>query len=105
MFRKIDMNNLLEVSPKLYELSKNYLFDDIWQRETLDTQTRCLITISTLVTQGRYSQLDWHVRNALNKGVAKEKILEVITHLALYVGLPTAISALEHMPEEISSCP
>lgn len=104
MFRKIDINNLSEVSPKLYELSKNYLFDDIWQREILDKQTRCFITISILIAQGRYSQLDWHVKNALSQGIPKEKILEAITHLTLYVGLPTAISALENMPEEIWSC-
>jgi len=104
MFRKIDINNLSKVSPKLYEISKNYLFDDIWQREVLDTQTRCFITISVLIVQGRYSQLDWHVKNALNQGIPKEKIIETITHLALYVGLPTAISALENMPEEIWSC-
>ncbi|MGV2456254.1 carboxymuconolactone decarboxylase family protein [Acinetobacter seifertii] len=105
MFRKIDIHNLEMISPKLYEFSKDYLFADIWQRQMLDTQTRCFITITALVLQGRYSQLEWHIKNALTKGITKEQIIEAITHIAFYAGLPTAISALEHMPEEIWSCP
>jgi len=105
MFRKIDINNLETVAPKLYELGKDYLFADIWQRPILDTQTRCFITISALILQGRYSQLEWHIQNALSQGISKEQIIEVTTHLAFYAGLPTAISALEHMPEEIWPCP
>lgn len=104
MYRKIDLHNLSKISPKLYELSKNYLFSDIWQRPILDTQTRCFITISALVVQGRYSQLNWHIKNALDQGITKEQIIELITHLAFYAGLPSAISALEHMSEEIWSC-
>lgn len=104
MFRKIDINNLESISPKLYGFSKDYLFGDIWQRPVLDIQTRCFITITALVLQGRYSQLEWHIKNALNQGISKEQIIEVINHLAFYAGLPTAISALEHMPEEIWSC-
>nr|WP_254617538.1 carboxymuconolactone decarboxylase family protein [Acinetobacter lactucae] len=62
MFRKIDIHNLEMISPKLYEFGKDYLFADIWQRQMLDTQTRCLITISALILQGRYSQLEWHIK-------------------------------------------
>ncbi|KAA8731679.1 carboxymuconolactone decarboxylase family protein [Acinetobacter qingfengensis] len=105
MFRKIDISNLSQISPKIYDLSKNILFADIWQREQLDIKTRCLITITTLIILGRYSQLQWHIENALKQGVNKEQILELSTHLVFYVGLPTVISALEHMPEEIWSCP
>lgn len=105
MFRKVDISNLSDVSPKLFEFSKNYLFADIWQREIIDIQTRCFITMSALIIQGRYSQLEWHTKNALEQGIRKEQIIEMITHLAFYVGLPSAISALEHMPEEVWSCP
>lgn len=104
MFRVIDISNLQQISPKLYELGKTVLFDDIWKRKTLDTKARCMITISTLITLGRYSQLNWHIHNALKQGMTKEEILEIVTHLAFYIGLPNAISALEHMPEEIWTC-
>ncbi|MDN5638871.1 carboxymuconolactone decarboxylase family protein [Acinetobacter sp. ULE_I001] len=105
MFRPIDISNLAQISPKLYELSKDVLFEDIWKREALDTKTRCVLTISALMTLGRYSQLNWHIQNALKLGISKEEILEMVTHLAFYIGLPNAISALEHMPEEIWTCP
>ncbi len=61
---------------------------------------RCLILKHVVLLrslrflQGRYSQLEWHIKNALTEGITKEQIIEAITHIAFYAGLPTAISAL-----------
>jgi 4-carboxymuconolactone decarboxylase len=38
--------------------------------------------------------LPFHVRKALQNGVSREEIIEVITHLAFYSGWPTASTAL-----------
>lgn len=101
MYKQIDIDNLQHISPKIYELSKSVLFDGIWQREGLDIKTRCFSTMSVLIAQGRYSQLEWHIKNALKEGIQKEQIQELLIHLVFYVGLPNVISALENISEEI----
>jgi 4-carboxymuconolactone decarboxylase len=39
-------------------------------------------------------QLRFHLQRALENGVTKDEIVEVITHLAFYSGWPTATSAM-----------
>ena len=43
----------------------------------------------------RPEQLETHLGRAINNGVTKEEIAEVITHLAFYAGWPAAMSAAQ----------
>ena len=42
----------------------------------------------------RTEQLPFHLQRALENGVTKDELVEVITHLAFYSGWPTAMSAM-----------
>ncbi len=83
-----------DVAPKLTELTEDVLFSDIWERPGLSKRDRSLITIATLVALNRAEQLPFHLRRALENGITKDEIIEVITHLAFYSGWPTAMSAV-----------
>ena len=52
-----------------------------------------LITCAALVAMNRTEQQTGHFTRAINNGVKKEELLELITHLAFYSGWPTAMSA------------
>ena len=54
-----------------------------------------LVTVATLVTAYRANELPYHLRFALQNGVTKDELTELITHLAFYSGWPTANSAIE----------
>lgn len=82
-----------EVAPKLTELTETVIFDDIWERPELCKRDRSLITVATLVALNRTEQLPFHLRRALENGISKDEIIELITHLAFYSGWPTAMSA------------
>ena len=82
-----------EVAPKLAELSANVLFGDVWERPGLSKRDRSLITVASLIALYRTEQLRGHIRRALDNGVTKEEIGEVITHMAFYGGWPTATNA------------
>jgi 4-carboxymuconolactone decarboxylase len=82
-----------DVFPKLGEITDKVVFGDVWERKGLAKRDRSLITLSTLVTQDAPDQLRGHLMRAINNGVTKEEIIEVITHLAFYVGWPKAGSA------------
>jgi 4-carboxymuconolactone decarboxylase len=81
------------LAPKLIELTEKVLFGDVWERPGLSKRDRSLITVATLVALNRSEQLRGHLDRALNNGVTKDEIVEVITHLAFYSGWPTAMSA------------
>src|SRR5450755_4611284 len=81
------------LAPKLVELTDNVLFGDVWERPGLSKRDRSLITCATLVALNRTEQQTGHFQRALNNGVKKEELLELITHLAFYSGWPTAMSA------------
>ena len=49
--------------------------------------------MSALIAMNRPDQLKGHLERALVNGVTKDEIGEVITHMALYAGWPTAMTA------------
>ena len=76
------------------ELSANVLFGDVWERPELSKRDRSMITVAALVALYRTDQLKGHIGRALDNGVTKEEIAEVITHMAFYGGWPTAANAV-----------
>ena len=80
-------------APKLVDLTDNVLFGNVWERKGLSKRDRSLITCAALVALNRTEQQTGHFQRALNNGVTKDEILELITHLAFYGGWPVAMSA------------
>jgi 4-carboxymuconolactone decarboxylase len=84
-----------EDAPKLAQLTDEVLFGDIWERTQLSKRDRSLITVAALVAMYRLEQLPFHLGRAMENGVTKDELVEVITHLAFYSGWPTASSAIK----------
>jgi 4-carboxymuconolactone decarboxylase len=83
-----------DIAPKLAELSDGVLFGDMWERPQLGKRDRSLATVAALVALHRPEQLRFHLQHALNNGVTRDELIEVITHLAFYAGWPNAMSAV-----------
>jgi 4-carboxymuconolactone decarboxylase len=81
------------VAPRLIELTESLVYGDIWERPGLSKRDRSLITVAALVAMYRGDQLPGHLERALANGVTREEIGEIITHMAIYAGWPTAMSA------------
>jgi 4-carboxymuconolactone decarboxylase len=79
--------------PKLIDLTEKVLFGDVWERPGLSKRDRSLITCAALVALNRTEQQTGHFQRAINNGVKKEELLELITHLAFYGGWPVSMSA------------
>jgi 4-carboxymuconolactone decarboxylase len=86
--------SLGDLAPKLVDLTDDVLFGDVWERPQLSKRDRSLITCAALVSAGKTEQMDFHFPNAINNGVTQEELVEMITHLAFYVGWPNAMSAI-----------
>ena len=83
-----------DVAPKLADLTDEVLFGDVWERKELSKRHRSLATVSALIAMNRPDQLRFHLNFAVQNGVKKEELIEVITHLAFYAGWPSAMGAI-----------
>ena len=87
-------NPYADIAPALGEYTEKVLFGDLWKRKALRPRDRSLVTVATLVAQYRTNELPFHVAKAIQNGVTKDELIEVITHLAFYAGWPAANTAV-----------
>ena len=88
-----------DFAPKLAELSEDVLFGDVWERQDLSKRDRSLITCAALIATGKTEQMSFHFPRAIENGIKQEELVEMITHLAFYVGWPNAMSAITKAKE------
>jgi 4-carboxymuconolactone decarboxylase len=88
-----------DVAPKLAQLTDDVLFGDVWERPQLSKRDRSLVTCAALVATGKAEQMAFHFPRAIENGVTPEELIEMITHLAFYVGWPSAMSAVARFKE------
>ncbi len=78
-----------DFAPMFAHLNDDVLFGEVWNEEAIDTKTKCVITVVTLMASGiTDSSLSYHLQNAKAHGVTKAEIAAVITHAAMYCGWP-----------------
>jgi len=75
------------------DLLTRYAWGEIWTRPGLDRRIRSCITVAMLVALNREEELKIHLRGALNNGVTREEIKEILLQTAVYCGIPAANSA------------
>ncbi len=76
------------------QITVENLFGDIWNRPGLELHERSLITVAALTVLARERELKVHLRGALNAGISREKINEIMIHLAHYGGWPVGVNGL-----------
>jgi 4-carboxymuconolactone decarboxylase len=81
------------VVPKVHELIETTVYGDIWERPELSKRERSMITVTALVAMRQWDQLRSHMEKALDNGVTATELSEMLTHLAIYAGFPTTLSA------------
>jgi 4-carboxymuconolactone decarboxylase len=87
-------NPFEDIAPALGRYTDEVLFGDVWERPGLSKRDRSLITVAALVALYRTGELPFHVRRALENGVARDELVELVTHLAFYAGWPCASTAV-----------
>jgi 4-carboxymuconolactone decarboxylase len=69
---------------------------DVLGRPQLPLRDREIATLAALAALGNApGQLRAHVEGALNVGLTREEIVEVLMQMAIYAGVPVAINALQ----------
>lgn len=81
-----------DLAPKFAELNDDILFGEVWSRtDKLSLRDRCMITVVALISKGiTDNSLKYHLKNAKDHGITKVEMVEIITHIAFYIGWPNA---------------
>ena len=77
----------------LQQLVTGFGWGQIWTRPGLSLRERSVLNLGMLTALNRPHEFKVHVRGALNNGVTREEIREVLLQTALYCGFPAAIEA------------
>ena len=89
------ITGLQDIAPDFAELLFEFPFGDIYARDGLSLRDREIATVAALSAMGTApKQLGVHVHGALNVGVTREEIVEVMMQMAVYAGFPAALNAL-----------
>ena len=83
----------------MQELVTEYCWDAIWNRPGLDRKTRSMLNLAMLTALNRPHELRLHVRGAINNGLTKDDIKEVLLQTAIYCGVPAAIDSFKNAKE------
>ena len=83
-----------DIAPALAQYTDDFLFGEVWERPGLKPRDRSMVTVACLIALYRTNELPFHLKKALENGVTRDEIIEMITHLAFYSGWPTANTAL-----------
>jgi 4-carboxymuconolactone decarboxylase len=77
----------------LQELVTTYCWGWAWGREGLPKRDRSLINLAMISVLNRPHELKAHIRGALNNGLSKEEIREVLLQVGIYGGIPAAVDS------------
>jgi 4-carboxymuconolactone decarboxylase len=79
------------------QFTVEHLFGDVWQGEALALKERSLVTCAVLTALAREPEQKVQFTGAKNLGIPREKLEEMITHIAHYAGWPVAVGALRSL--------
>jgi 4-carboxymuconolactone decarboxylase len=87
------IKNAGEFNMPMQELVTEYCWNDIWNRPGLDRRSRSMINLSMLTALNRPHELKLHLKGAINNGLSKDEIREILMQTAIYCGVPAAIDS------------
>ena len=83
----------------MQELVTEYCWNEIWNRPGLARKTRSIMNLCMITALNRPHELKLHVRGAINNGLTKDEIKEVLLQTAIYCGVPAAIDSFKNAKE------
>jgi 4-carboxymuconolactone decarboxylase len=77
------------------ELITKAAWGHVWSRPAWDHRQRSIVTLALLCAQGHWDEVAMHIRATANTGASRADIQELILHVAIYAGVPTANHAIK----------
>ncbi len=87
------LKNIDDFNRPFQELVTEYCWGAAWGSDELPRKTRSMLNIAMIAILNRQHELKLHIKGALNNGVTKEEIREMLIQVAIYAGVPAAVDA------------
>jgi len=97
------LNSADDLTASLQKLVTEYCWGEIWTRPGLERKTRSFLNLAMLIALNRPNELRLHLRGAINNGVTKDEIVEVVLQAAIYCGVPAALDAMKAVREVVET--
>ncbi len=89
------IKSLSDIAPDMGYFIIDFSYGDIISRDILSPQHKEIAIIAVCVAKGTMEpQLKVHLHAALNVGCTKPQLVEIMNHMAVYSGFPTALNGL-----------
>ncbi|MEQ8306050.1 MAG: carboxymuconolactone decarboxylase family protein [Hoeflea sp.] len=83
-----------DVSAPLQKLLTEWCWGEIWSRPGLERKMRSVLNLGMIMALNRSAEFKLHVRGALNNGLTREEIVEIVLQGAIYCGAPASLDAM-----------
>ncbi|MFH1116486.1 MAG: carboxymuconolactone decarboxylase family protein [Pseudomonadota bacterium] len=89
------IESLSDIAPDMGYFIIDFSYGDIFSRDILSPQHKEIAMIAVCVSKGTMEpQLKVHLHAALNVGCTKQQLVEIMNHMAVYSGFPSALNGL-----------
>lgn len=85
--------NATDFNAALQQMATEFAWGAIWTRPGLERKQRSIINIAMLSALNRGHELKLHLRGALNNGVTRDEIKEILLQVGGYCGVPAAVES------------
>ena len=77
----------------MQQLTTEWCWDEIWNRPGIDRRTRSVLNLGMIAALNRPHELKLHIRGAINNGLSKDELKEILLQIGVYCGVPAALDS------------
>jgi 4-carboxymuconolactone decarboxylase len=75
-------------------LAFDWAFGEVWSRPQLSRRDRSLVVVAILTWLSKDNELAFHIPAALNHGLSREEVTEIMVQMCVYGGFPRAVEGM-----------
>lgn len=96
------LEKMQKYTPQLAHRAVENLFGEVYGNEVSNLRTGSLCTILPLIVLGNEGSVTNHIRGALQIGITKEEVGELISQMVRCAGMPAATRAINVLDRILS---
>jgi 4-carboxymuconolactone decarboxylase len=93
------LTNIVETLGDVGKLAFDWAFGEVWSRPQLSRRDRSLVVVAILTWLGKDNELAFHIPAALNHGLSREEVSEIMVQMCVYGGFPRAVEGMRAAKE------